>query len=295
MTWRKIMVPVIAQSGAEALERVSAVSLDAGLALGRMIEAHVEVCCLAAGLHEPHEHLFAGVPGSAIELLTNEIDKRNAEGIAQAREFFARFAAQYAPTRDVKPGPSSGFSAEIVEIIGRPAAAAAERARLSDAVVLAMSAQSPSHAYERMVRGVLTESGRPLLVVPVAHQALSLERVALAWNGSLEAARAASLAMPLIERAEELTVIAVQEDGPISPDVDAFADYLRWHGNTPDCVSLDCGPHAVGEVLQEEAVKAGAGILVMGAYTRSRLSRIVLGGATGAVLHEPRLPVVMAD
>ena len=209
MTWRKIMVPVIAQSGAEALERVSAVSLDAGLALGRMIEAHVEVCCLAAGLHEPHEHLFAGVPGSAIELLTNEIDKRNAEGIAQARELFARFAADYAPTRDVKPGPSSGFSAEIVEVIGRPAAAA-ERARLSDAVVLAMSAQSPSHAYEGMVRGVLTEGGRPLLVVPVAHQALSLERVALAWNGSLEAARAASLAMPLIERAEALTVIAVQ-------------------------------------------------------------------------------------
>lgn len=295
MTWRKIMVPLIAQSGAEALERVSAASLGAGLMLGRALDAHVEVCCLAAGLHEPHDPLFAGVPGSAIELLTDEIDKRNAEGIAQARELFDRLAAQFSPKRDVEPGPSGGFSAEIVESIGRPAAVAAERGRLSDAIVLAISADAPSQAYERMVRAVLTETGRPLLVVPVTCEALSLERVALAWNGSLEAARAVSLAMPLVERAEELTVIAAQEDGPISPDIEAFADYLRWHGGTPDCVSVACGPQAVGDVLQEEALKAGAGLLVMGAYTRSRLSRIVLGGATGAVLHEPRLPVIMVD
>ena len=74
MTWRKIMVPLIAQCGAEALERVSAASLHAGLALGRSFEAHVEVCCLIAGLKVPHDPLFAGVPGSAIELLTDEID-----------------------------------------------------------------------------------------------------------------------------------------------------------------------------------------------------------------------------
>ena len=55
MTWRKIMVPVIAQSGAEALERVSAVSLDAGLALGRMIEAHVEEPMQVPGLMGPME------------------------------------------------------------------------------------------------------------------------------------------------------------------------------------------------------------------------------------------------
>lgn len=296
MTWRKIMVPLIAQSGAEALEQVSSASLHAGLALGRLFEAHVEVCCLAAGLPEPRGALFAGVPGSAIELLTNEIDKRNAEGIRQARGLFDALVAQYGPENRDEPGPKSGFSAGVVEVTGVPSAVAADRARLSDVVVLAMSAEAASPSYQRLVQGLLTESGRPLLVVPAAHhQPLSLDRVALAWNGSLEAARAVALSMSLVERARAVTVLTLQEDGPYSPAAEAFAEYLLWHGIAAECVSLQRGQRAVGEALQAEALKAGAGLLVMGAYTRSRLSRVVLGGATGAVLREPRLPVIMVD
>jgi nucleotide-binding universal stress UspA family protein len=296
MTWRKIMVPLIAQSGAEALEQVSSASLHAGLGLGRLFEAHVEVCCLAAGLPEPRGALFAGVPGSAIELLTDEIDKRNAEGIRQARDLFDALVAQYQPERRDKPGPEFDFSAGVVEVSGLPSAVATDRARLSDIAVLATSAEAASPSYQRLVQGLLTESGRPLLVVPADHhQPLSLDRVALAWNGSLEAARAASLSMPLVERARAVTVLTLQEDGPFSPAAEVFAEYLLWHGIAAECVSLERDERPVGEALQTEALNVGAGLLVMGAYTRSRLSRVVLGGATGAILREPRLPVIMVD
>jgi nucleotide-binding universal stress UspA family protein len=50
----------------------------------------------------------------------------------------------------------------------------------------------------------------------------------------------------------------------------------------------------VGERLVADAVAAGADLLVMGAYGRSRMRETIFGGATRSVLHESALPVLMA-
>jgi nucleotide-binding universal stress UspA family protein len=46
--------------------------------------------------------------------------------------------------------------------------------------------------------------------------------------------------------------------------------------------------------LQAEAHDAGADLLVMGAYSHSRLREIVFGGVTEDVLTGGRMPVVLA-
>ena len=83
---------------------------------------------------------------------------------------------------------------------------------------------------------------RKIMVPLIARSgAETLERVALAWNGSLEAARAVSLSLPLIERAKAITVITVHNDGPFSPDAEAFAEYLLWHGLSVERVCVERG------------------------------------------------------
>ena len=49
----------------------------------------------------------------------------------------------------------------------------------------------------------------------------------------------------------------------------------------------------IGEALIAEAHAAGADLLVMGAYTRSRLAEFIIGGATREVLATADMPVLM--
>ncbi len=50
----------------------------------------------------------------------------------------------------------------------------------------------------------------------------------------------------------------------------------------------------IAEQLVEEAAKAAADLLVMGAYGRSRMRETIFGGATRSVLNESALPLLMA-
>lgn len=50
----------------------------------------------------------------------------------------------------------------------------------------------------------------------------------------------------------------------------------------------------MAKALLDACVADGADLLVMGAYTHSRLRQLILGGVTRYVLQEVTLPVLMA-
>ena len=118
------------------------------------------------------------------------------------------------------------------------------------------------------------ESGRPVLLVPFVHKApLSLTRVLVAWDGGRTAARACADALPFLTQAELVEVVTVDE--------------RREKPDTP----IGTG---IAETLLSYAADAGADLLVMGGYGRSRLREFVLGGATRGILEAMTLPVLMA-
>lgn len=295
MPIRKILAPLVGRYDAEELAEVSETTLRAGFALGRDLGAHVEVCCIAAAWHDPEDKLSAGIPGSAIEQLMAAIDKRNEESFWFARGLFDKVAEEFAPQRDTEPGPDGGFSASFFEVTGEFGHVAAERGKLADLMVIAAKPESGHGRYDRLLYDLLTESGRPLLIVPAGEPALSLEKVAIAWNGSAEAARAVALALDLIRAAAEAVIITVHEDGIPAAGPQDLADYLAWHGVKTRVVEGEGSGRDVGDLLLQEAQQAGAGLLVMGAYTRGTLRRIVFGGATKKMLASPSLPLLMVD
>ena len=71
-------------------------------------------------------------------------------------------------------------------------------------------------------------------------------------------------------------------------------DFLAWHGVSAVAETLPEDVGSVGQAVLEAANAARADLLVMGAYTHSRLRQLILGGVTHDVLAHARLPLLMA-
>ncbi|GAB2874842.1 universal stress protein [Pseudoduganella ginsengisoli] len=145
---------------------------------------------------------------------------------------------------------------------------------------------------------VILYAGRPVLLVPAAGQFATLgERPLIGWNGSVEAIRAITAAMPLLRRAKQAAVaIIAPETGPESHGEEPGADialYLARHGVNAEVMTIS-PPHGAGQGLLQLAAAIRADLLVMGCYGHTRLRERILGGASKTVLAGMTLPVLMA-
>ncbi|MGH7060462.1 MAG: universal stress protein [Stellaceae bacterium] len=142
-------------------------------------------------------------------------------------------------------------------------------------------------------------SGRPILMVPYAgHFETIGRRVLVGWDASREATRAVSDAMPLLEAADQVTVLAIDPEGGPSghgelPGAD-ISLHLARHGVKAAIERTVSADVPVGDVLLSRAADLGADLLVMGAYGHSRARELLLGGATRTVLSSMTLPVLMS-
>lgn len=142
-------------------------------------------------------------------------------------------------------------------------------------------------------------SSKPVLVVPELAQVSGLgTRVLLAWNGSRQSALAIRASLPLLERADEVVVL----DGCDEPyatthplpaeDID---HWLSEHGIKATVRHLSAAERdQAGPSLLAIAREAGADLLVMGAWGRSRLSEMVLGGTTRHLFMNSDIPMLVA-
>lgn len=178
------------------------------------------------------------------------------------------------------------------------------QARYADLVVLGQSAAGNAGNADQgqpqadLPQHVLLHGGRPVLMVPHSGAFDTLaERPLLAWNGSLEAAHAATAALPLLKRAAKTTVAVFgpqrgQDAHGEEPGAD-IAQYLLRHGVQVEVQRLPA-PADSGAAILALAASRKSDLLVMGAYGHSRMRELVLGGATRTVLKEMTLPVLMA-
>lgn len=150
-----------------------------------------------------------------------------------------------------------------------------------------------------VVEQVLFSAGRPVLVVPYAGRFESVgRRVLVGWNASREAARAVNDALPILERAEKATVLAVNPDRlpgvhGEEPGAD-IALHLARHGVKAEVDHMTAPSVPDGEALLNRAAETASDLLVIGAYGHSRLREMVLGGVTRTLLREMTVPVLMS-
>jgi nucleotide-binding universal stress UspA family protein len=180
-------------------------------------------------------------------------------------------------------------------------------ARAADLVVVGQA--DPGHAAAPLMADfpayVVIHSGRPVLLLPFSMQACDPgQRVLVSWDASREAARALQLALPLLARADSVTVAVFDTRSDNRTVGDAVAadpvPFLQRHGIRAELSIVPVEQkrghrrHDVGEALLTLAAERSSDLMVMGAYGHSRFRETILGGATRTVLEGMTIPVLMA-
>jgi nucleotide-binding universal stress UspA family protein len=263
---------------------------QAAFAVTRRFDAHVEGLFVRIDPLDTIPIVGEGVSVTVIDDLTNaaqaEMDRRSSA--AKAHFEAARSSAGVAL---VKNPASGGASARWSEVTGRRDEMIPRKARVSDLIVFGAQ-PSDSPELGGAIETTLVGGGRPVLLAPGSAAAIG-DRIAIAWNGSAESARAVACAMPFLETAGAVHVLAAETGGTRLDVTDDLADYLAWHGIACErqavAVEDDAGP-----ALLQAAGEVGADLLVMGGYGHGRLRELILGGVTRHVLTHGRLPVLLA-
>lgn len=257
--------------------------LEAAIEVTRAHDAHL------TGLYVPQEIY---IPAYAEAQLPLEVLQAQTQAIEEQAEE-ARRMFEEATTK-------AGIKTEWRRLEGDPVQVVNLCARYADLVITGQTEDGDLDWLEAAVSDrVALESGRPVLVIPYIGAGATIgERVYVAWNGSREAVRAVNDALPFLERAKFVKVIAVSPKksgnghGEI-PCADVCL-HLTRHGVNAEAYQVEAGDLDVGDMLLSRAADDAADMIVMGAYGHSRFREFVLGGATRHLLHHMTVPVLMS-
>ncbi len=228
--------------------------------------------------------------------------EQEAEHIERANEIEAASRARFDAFVE-----ESGFEIRTkAEALDRPSASwetvdefgpdlVAARGGAYDLIVVGRPLGGPSNFDLLSVESAIFATGRPVLVVPPEPPERIGETVLVGWNRSGPAARAFHTAKALLlERAKKVRLLSVSTGAKQGPPAEAISENLAWYGIQAEIRDLSPDYRSIGEVLLAEASAIGADLLVMGAFSRSRLRQLILGGVTQHVLSRASIPIFMA-
>lgn len=287
MPIKTILVPL---DGTEPAQSV----LDAAFSVARDLAAHVEVLHVRADSKNAVPLLGEGMSGAMIEEMIDLAEKEATSRSTKAKAMFDDACQRLSfPIVDGPPGPD-GPSAAWVDQTGREDEVTAQRGRLADLIVIARPTADSDVSSRMTLNAAIRETGRPVLVIPPAKTKMMGKKVAIAWNGSHESSRAVRLAMTFVESAKEVFILTAEGGATRACAASQLANYLAWHGISAKTRTFEIADRAGGDDLLRECKEVGADLLIMGAYTQSRVRTLILGGVTSHVLANAELPVVMA-
>jgi len=143
----------------------------------------------------------------------------------------------------------------------------------------------------------LFEAGCPFLLLPAnKFDFADMSKIAVAWNGRAEAARAIRMALPLLKNASTVNVVVVDpQEADVGEDPgNDTAVFMSRHDIKVTVDVLASGGRSTTEKLLQRVRDIDADLLVMGAYGHTKLREWLLGGATRDMLGTATVPVFMA-
>ncbi|MTH99782.1 universal stress protein [Roseibium sp. RKSG952] len=253
------------------------------LELGRHFDAHVTGLAIA---FEPVVPAFAAAP-----MPVDYLEAAHEQAVNAAKDCQKQFdeLARLAGTKS---------ESRIAEILtGGPLAGVMQHCRPTDLVVIGqVNPDSPEPMRELLIETVLFESGVPVLLIPyIGVKDYQPKHVLVGWDGSSTATKAIHAALPILERADKVTVLVIQKNEPSDgqPGAD-IATYLARH-NMDVTIDVVTNPQtAIADTVLNYVSDNGNDLVVMGGYGHSRMREFLFGGATREILSSMTVPVLMA-
>lgn len=148
----------------------------------------------------------------------------------------------------------------------------------------------------------LLASGVPFLIVPDEWRPKlpggPFGRIVIGWNATREARRAVADALPLLKRTSFVWILVVdaEENGRHGEEPGAdIAHHLSRHGVEVMVVQLGSNRSSVAEVVLDFASSVEADLVVIGAFSRSRMVEAVFGGVTRHLVDHAPVPLLIAN
>ncbi|NQW11003.1 MAG: universal stress protein [Alphaproteobacteria bacterium] len=272
---KRVLVPMLGVDGDRA-------ALTAAAAVASPVGGHVEARLFSRDPRDVLPIVGEGFSAAMIEQLLASAEARAKEQQKTARASFDAFK---------KASPD--LSADFEQIIGPLPGSLTAPGRLADVIVFARDSKDENPDRASLIETAVMEAGRPVLLNPAIAPDKVGGHVLVAWNGSAEAARAVAMTMPMLARAQVVTVVTV-EDGDASIDPAALARTLTLNGITATSSMVAVDREGVAATLEAEAKKVGADMIVIGAYSHSRIREFVMGGVTDDALTDGSVPILLA-
>ena len=289
MAFRRILLPLTGTAAGEA-------ALHTALMVAKIWNAHVHCLHVRVDARDVAPLAGEGLSGAMIEEMMAATEREAGERAERVRALFERFVqgkdvtiADSAEAARKAPGATLSFES----VAGREEDLVAQQSRLYDLAVVAHPDAGEDVSSSDALHAVLFDSGRPVLMAPREPPKDIGTRVCVAWNGSAESAAAVAAALPWLHRASAIRILHSEDYQRRGPKAEGIAAYLHWHGISAELMPFKPLTREVGAGLLGAARDFGADLLVMGAYSHSRLRQLILGGVTRHVLENADLPVQM--
>ncbi len=274
-------------------------SLTTAIRLGRQLNCQVDALHVLADPTAALPLVGEAMSGAMVDEMMGVAEREAGERAKQTKAMFDEVTAGL-PV--VGAAASTGdavekFGISWVEDSGVEEQSVALRGCRADLIVVNRPSSENETAALMTLNAALMQSGRAVVAAPPVPDEGEpptgpIERVAVFWNGSTEATRAVQAALPLLVAAKEVTVLRVEEE--------------EWYAGTED-LDIHLTRHGVKTVISKVLPREGrtgrslmfatrdadADMMVMGAYTRSKLRQLMLGSVTGYVMEHAVLPVLM--
>jgi nucleotide-binding universal stress UspA family protein len=262
-------------------------ALETALLVARRCDSYIEGFALRWSVAE-----FAAFdPTGGIPL---EIDKLAAARVEkQARQIFESFMQKQNIPRSVAKTEALSFgwlddAPQSEDFVG-------SYGRVFDVIVMSRPDANETFVHNRALYSGLFDSGRPILLAPPWPPTEIATNVLIAWNRSTEQARATALAMPLLQKADRVTVLTVIGGTEVpGPSAEQLIHYLQRNGTAAEPMRIGLDGKNTGQAILTAAQSLDCDLLIKGAYTQSRLRQMIFGGATRHVLENAEIPVLFA-
>ncbi len=286
---RIIMVPV-------ADRPECAAALDSAISLADRLAANIKACHF-----RPHRYSNVMLPAEASYLLPAkdqpELSAKDQKSAVAASKAARALVEKLATSRgfDFKKRLNAKSERSLIwhEEVGHVENLMPVIGPFADLIVVSRPKTANSRIARLFMEQALLHSSRPTLVLPQGRKLRLGQRVVIGWDQTQNAMRSVVAALPILQRADEVSIITSGSGKPNGARAGQLVKYLKvWGVQASSRRNSDARTDEIAD-LNAHIRDVEADLLVMGSYSSSRFRQQLFGGVTEHFLTRSKMPVLM--
>ncbi len=268
-------------------------ALRTAFALSKRLEASLTGCHIRAHsdskvtLSSEFSAQYFGASSRSADHIWSQ--KANNETSIAARKLFETIAK--ANDYSIARHPRATAAAIWQEKVGAPDKVLRIVGPVNDLIIVTRPSSKRSEVARLFMLSSLMETGRPVMVLPKTGAAKVGKNVCIAWNQSIEAARAVTSAMSILQAADNVTIVSCGPENLVGPKTQHLVNYLSGWGIKTQ--KIKTRGKQVNDELMDSYYESQSDLLIMGAYSRSRWRERVFGGTSQYMMAMAKIPVLL--